>query len=175
MTTLVKRRNKNRQLSPFTNRILSPWADRSLPIWENSLMPSGFNELDDLFKFDDVFNGDFMEDDSIMPSMNVKEHRDDFEIEFAAPGFNKKDFEVTIDSNVLNVSAKKSEKSEEKDKNYTRKEFSYKSFKRSATLPETIDLNQDVKAIYKDGILQINLEKKPEAKKLFTKKIVKIA
>ena len=174
MTTLVKRRNKNKQLSPFTNRILSPW-DRSFPIWENSMMPSNFNELQNLFQFDDVFNGDFIEEESLMPSMNVKEHKNDFEIEFAAPGFNKKDFEVTIDGNVLNVSAKKSEETKKEDENYTCKEFSYKSFKRSSSLPESIDLNQDVKAVYKDGILQINLEKKVEAKNLATKKIVKIA
>ena len=64
---------------------------------------------------------------------------------------------------------------EEKEENYTCKEFSYKSFKRSSTLPESIDLNQEVKAAYKDGILKINLEKKPEAKKLSTKKVVKIS
>lgn len=176
MTTLVKRRNKirNKQLSPFSNSLLSPWIDRSFPIWENSLFPSNINELQNLFKFDDVFNGDFLEEDSLMPSMNVKELKDNFEIEFAAPGFDKKDFEVTIDGNVLNVSAKKSEEVEDEDENYTCKEFSYKSFKRSSTLPQSIDLNQEVKAAYKDGILQINLEKKPEAKKLAAKKVVKI-
>ena len=167
MTTLAKRRNRNRQLSPFRNRLMSPW--------ENSLFPSSLDDFQNLFKFDDVFNGDFMEEDSLMPSMNVKEHKNDFEIEFAAPGFNKKDFEVTIDGNVLNVEGKKSDEKEEKEENYTCKEFSYKSFKRSSTLPESIDFNQDVKATYKDGILKINLEKKPEARKISTKKVVKIA
>lgn len=167
MTTLVKRRNRNRQLSPFRSRLLSPWEDR--------LFPSNLNELQNFFKFDDVFNGDFLEEGSLMPSMNVKEHEKDFEIEFAAPGFNKKDFEVTIDGNILNVEGKKSEKKEEDEENYTCKEFSYKSFKRSSTLPESIDLDQDVKATYKDGILKINLEKMPEAKKMSTKKVVKIA
>ncbi|WP_239021964.1 Hsp20/alpha crystallin family protein [Pontimicrobium aquaticum] len=164
MTTLAKRRNRNRQLSPFRSRLMSPW--------ENRLFPSSLDDFQNLFKFDDVFNGDFLEEDSLMPSMNVKEHKNDFEIEFAAPGFNKNDFEVTIDGNVLNVEGKKSDKKEE---NYTCKEFSYKSFKRSSTLPESIDLDQDVKAVYKDGILKINLEKKPEAKKLSTKKVVKIS
>ena len=167
MTTLAKRKNKNRQLSPFRSRLLSPWEDR--------LFPSNLNDLQNFFRFEDVFNGDFMEEDSLMPSMNVKEQKNNFEIEFAAPGFNKKDFEVTIDGNVLNVEGKKSEKTEEEEENYTCKEFSYKSFKRSSTLPESIDLNQEVKAAYKDGILKINLEKKPEAKKISTKKVVKIA
>jgi len=167
MTTLAKRRNRNRQLSPFRSRLMSPWEDR--------LFPSSLNEFQNFFKFDDIFNGDFMEEDSLMPSMNVKEHKNDFEIELAAPGFNKKDFEVTIDGNILNVEGKKSDETKEEEENYTCKEFSYKSFKRSSTLPESIDFNQDVKATYKDGILKINLEKKPEAKKISTKKVVKIA
>ena len=168
MTTLLKRKKRNRQLSPFRSRLLTP-------SWEDRLFPSNLNDLQNFFKFEDVFNGDFIEEDSLMPSMNVKEHKNNFEIEFAAPGFNKKDFEVTIDGNVLNVEGKKSEEIEEEEENYTCKEFSYKSFKRSSTLPEAIDLNQDVKAAYKDGILKIDLEKKPEAKKVSTKKMVKIA
>lgn len=177
MTTLMKRRNKirNRHLLPFSNSLLSPWVDRSFPVWENSLFPSNFDGLQNLINFGNDFNGDFIEEDSLMPSMNIKEHKDDFEIELAAPGFNKKDFEVTIDGNVLNVSGKKSEKEEEKDENYTCKEFSYKSFNRSSVLPESIDLNQEVKAVYKDGILQMNLEKKPEAKSLSSRKVVKIS
>jgi HSP20 family protein len=167
MSTLSKRKNRNRQISPFRSRLMSPW--------ENRLFPSSLDDFQNLFKFNDVFNGDFLEEDSLMPSMNVKENKTDFEIEFAAPGFDKKDFEVTIDGNILNVEGKKSEEKGEEEDNYTCKEFCYKSFKRSSTLPESIDLNQDVKASYKDGILKINLEKKPEAKNSSTKKVVKIS
>ena len=106
------------------------------------------------------FNTDFFEENSLMPAMNVKEHDNNFEIEFAAPGFSKKDFEITIDNNVLNVSGEKKHETEEKEEDYTRKEFSYNSFKRSLSLPESINTDQDVKAIYENGILKLNLQKK---------------
>ena len=165
MTTLAKRKNKNRLLSRFNND----------PFWNSSLFPSNLNEIQNLFKFNDVFNGDFFEEDSLMPSMNVKENKDNFEIELAVPGFEKKDFEVSIDGNVLNISGEKSKKEEEDEENYTCKEFSYKSFKRSSTLPESVDLSQEVKASYKDGILQIGLAKKEDTKKVASKKVVKIS
>ncbi|WP_439152309.1 Hsp20/alpha crystallin family protein [Winogradskyella sp.] len=113
----------------------------------------------------------FFEEDSLMPAMNVKEHDNDFEIEFAAPGFNKKDFEVTIDDNVLNVCGEKKHEVEEKEEDYTLKEFSYNSFKRSLTLPKTVNTDQKVKATYKDGILKLNLQKKEEAKAQQPKKV----
>ena len=169
MTTLMKRRDKRRNLSPISERLFPTLSNRLLSPWEDRMFPSNFGEIQNMLKFDDIFNGDFFEEDSLMPAMNVKEHEDDFEIEIAAPGFTKKDFEVTIDGNILHVSGEK------KEEDYTCKEFSYKSFKRSSTLPESIDIDQDVKAKYKDGILQIKLLKKEEAKKLATKKVIEIS
>ncbi|WP_299124359.1 Hsp20/alpha crystallin family protein [uncultured Winogradskyella sp.] len=175
MTTLMKRRNRRRNLTPLSERLFPTLSNRLLSPWEDRMFPSNFGELQNMVKFDDIFNDDFFEEDSLMPAMNVKEHNDDYEIEIAAPGFNKKDFEVTIDGNMLNISGEKKEEIDEKDENYTCKEFSYKSFKRSSTLPESIDIDQDVKAKYKDGILQIKLLKKEEAKKLETKKVIEIS
>ena len=107
--------------------------------------------------------------------MNVKEHDENFEIEFAAPGFNKKDFEVTIEEDVLHVCGEKEVEEEQKEDDYSRKEFSYKSFKRSAMLPESVDLDQKIKAVYKNGILKVNLLKKEEAvKKLPPKKVIEV-
>ncbi|WP_426431114.1 Hsp20/alpha crystallin family protein [Winogradskyella sp. HB-48] len=136
------------------------------------LVPNWTNEgLKNFLSSDDFFNNDFFEEDSLMPAMNVKEHDDDFEIEFAAPGFNKKDFEVTIEDNILNVCGEKKLESEEKEEDFTRKEFSYNSFKRSIALPKTINTDQEVKATYKNGILKLNLLKKEEAKALKPKKV----
>ncbi len=177
MTTLMKRRKRNRLSSPlrhFNTQLMTPWYNEPSSIWNRSIFPSSFNDMRDMFEFDDAFNDDFFEEDSLMPSMNVKEHQDDFEIEIAAPGFTKKDFEVSIDDNVLHISGEKSKKDEEKDEDYTCKEFSYKSFKKSSTLPEAVDLNQKVKATYKNGILQLSLLKKDGVKKLATKKVIKI-
>jgi len=98
------------------------------------------------------------------PALNIKETTDKFEIELAAPGYNKKDFEVTIDDGCLNISAKKEESKEEKDENYSRKEFSYSSFERSLQLPDSIS-DEKIKAKYDNGILKFSLAKKEEAKK----------
>lgn len=140
----------------------------------NRLFPSWNNDsLKTLLGNDAFFNSDFFEDDSLMPAMNVKEHDKDFEIEFAAPGFSKEDFEITIDDNILNVYGEKKKEEEEKDENYTRKEFSYNSFQRSLNLPETINTDQEVKATYKKGILKLNLLKK-EGIKEQPKKIIEV-
>jgi len=131
----------------------------------NRLFPSWNNEsLKSFLGSDDFFNHDFIQEDSLMPAMNIKEHDNDFEIEFAAPGFSKKDFEITIENNTLNVCGEKKQEKEEDEDGYTCKEFSYNSFKRTLNLPKSINTDQDVKATYNNGILKLNLQKKPEAK-----------
>ena len=161
MTTLVKRKKRNR-LAPLESRMVTPWSNSFLRPWGGSLFNSNFDNLTDLMRFDDIFKDDFFEDNSLMPALNIKEHDKDFEFELAAPGFNKKDFEVTIEDDVLHISGEKEEEKEEKEKEYARNEFNYKSFQRSMMLPTSVDLDQDVKATYKDGILKLRLLKKEE-------------
>ena len=140
----------------------------------NRLFPSWTNDsLKNFLSSDDFFNHDFLEEDSLMPAMNVKEHNQDFEIEFAAPGFSKKDFEVTINDNTLKVCGEKKKETEEKDEGYTLKEFRYNSFKRTLKLPKSVNTDQDVKATYKNGILKLNLQKKEEAKEQ-PKKVIEV-
>lgn len=144
--TLVKFNNRNR---------LFPWS--------NSLK----NFLSDEVFFDD----DFFVNVNITPAMNIKENDADYEIEFAAPGFNKKDFDVSINGDMLNVCGEKSTEKENKEDNYTRKEFSYNSFKRSLKLPTNVNTDKKVQATYNDGILKLNLLKKEETKANPKKKI----
>lgn len=166
MTTLIKNRRRKR-LHPLENRLLTPWNNTLLRPWERGLFPSHFS---DSVKFDDFFD-----DNNLMPAMNVQEHEEDFEIEFAAPGFNKKDFEVSIENGMLNVCGEKELEEEEKDNDYSRKEFSYKSFEKSMLLPPSVDLDQDIKASYKDGILKIKLLKKQESiEKETPKKVIEV-
>ena len=129
--------------------------------------------LKNFFNTEDIFNDDFFEEDSLMPAMNVKETKDKLNVELAAPGFSKKDFEVTLDENILHISAekRKEKKEEDKETGYSRKEFSYNSFKRSLKLPVAINQNEKVKATYEDGILKIALNKIKETKAIPTKKI----
>ena len=132
------------------------------------LMRSDFFDMDDFFdgRFwdDDIVKGRFWNGKTMEPAMNIKETENEFEIELAAPGFSKKDFEVTIDNGCLNISAEKSTSKEEEEDNFTRKEFSYDSFQRSLQLPESVK-EEAIKAHYEDGILSFNLVKKEEAKK----------
>lgn len=129
----------------------------------------------DYFLGDRLWNGvslldDFWNGKSSEPALNIKEQEDKFEIELAAPGFSKKDFEVTLDNGNLNISAEKSDSKKEKGENYTRQEFSYNSFSRSLQLPESVKAD-NIKAHYHDGILSFDLAKKEESKKLKPKKI----
>ena len=145
---------------------LFPWNRPMINPWDNTMLKS-------FLSTDDFFNDDFFEEDSLMPAMNVKETKDKVNVEVAAPGFTKKDFEVTLDENVLHISAekKKEEKEEDKDTGYFKREFSYNSFKRSLKLPVAINQDEKVKATYDNGILQISLNKKEKIKAIPTKKI----
>tara|TARA_R110000868_G_C10778367_1_gene755315 strand:- start:402 stop:929 length:528 start_codon:yes stop_codon:yes gene_type:complete len=174
MTTLMKAKKRN-GLTPFENKLLTPWSNNFLRPWRSRLFSSNFDDLNNLLRFDDVFKDDFFEDNSLMPAMNVKEHKKDFEIELAIPGFNKKDFEVSIEEDVLHVSGEKEIEKEEREDEFARKEFSYKSFKRSMMLPDSVDFDQTVKASYKDGILKVKLLKKEEViKKGHPKKVIEV-
>lgn len=97
------------------------------------------------------------------PSVNIIEGKENFMIEMAAPGMEKHDFSINLDHNLLTIEAKKESKTETKEERYTRKEFSFNSFRRSFTLPDSI-ANEKIDAKYDNGILHIILPKKEEAK-----------
>jgi len=132
------------------------------------------SDLVDFFDRDNLFNDDFFNLEKSLPAMNVKEHDDDFEIELASPGFEKKDFKITMNDDILEVSAEKSAAEEEKEDDYTRKEFNYRAFRRALQLPKTVDDSKDVKATYKNGILKLQLMKKEEAKEK-PKRVIEVA
>ncbi|MBN2610077.1 MAG: Hsp20/alpha crystallin family protein [Bacteroidales bacterium] len=108
----------------------------------------------------DVFN---TEKSQNMPAVNISEGNDDYRIEVAAPGLGKEDFKVSFDNGVLTVSSEKEVNNESKEENVLRKEFSYSSFCRSFRLPDTVN-GDKIKATYSDGILNIVVPKKEEAK-----------
>jgi HSP20 family protein len=105
-----------------------------------------------------------------LPAVNVKETNDTYEITMAAPGLEKNDFKIDVNGSLLTISAEKDEKKEEKDESYSRREYSYKSFSRSFSLPE--DIHKDkIDANYQNGELRLTLPKKDEAKKIPHQKI----
>ncbi|MEM6299955.1 MAG: Hsp20/alpha crystallin family protein [Bacteroidota bacterium] len=94
------------------------------------------------------------------PAVNVKETEKSFELEVAAPGLKKEDFNISLDEDILKISAeRKTETTEDKeDERYSRREFSYQSFARSFSLPETVN-KESIAASYNEGVLSITLPK----------------
>ncbi len=105
-----------------------------------------------------------------IPAANVWEEDDKYHIELAAPGLNKDDLDVTVSNGVLTISAEKKEEDKEEQDQYTRREFSYRSFSRSFTLPENTR-EDDISAKYEDGILKVEVKKKEKEETKSQKKI----
>ncbi len=101
--------------------------------------------------------------DYTVPAVNIKEHENGFSIEVAAPGLNKEDFNIKLEKDVLTVSSENENKDEESKDNFMRREFAFKTFSRSFSIPETIDHNK-IKASHNNGILTLELPKLDEAK-----------
>ncbi|MDA8685863.1 Hsp20/alpha crystallin family protein [Robiginitalea sp.] len=96
------------------------------------------------------------------PAVNIQEGELGFTLELAIPGQQKEDFSIEIDDKLLTVSMEKHVEQEEKEGNFTRREFGYTNFKRSFTLPDTV--NEDgITAQYEQGILRFSIPKKQEA------------
>ena len=129
-------------------------------IRRKSFVPSFVDEF-----FGKDFLSDIFEDKTgvTMPAVNILESKDNFKLEIAAPGLTKKDYAIKVENNVLTISSEKEEKSEERDTRFMRREFSYSSFSRSFTLPNTVDAEK-IGASYSEGILTVTLPKKEEAK-----------
>lgn len=133
--------------------------------WNQDAFPTFNRVFDEFFKteFPEWSRRNFATDGATLPAVNVKESEDAFEIEVAAPGLNKNDFKIEVNKKTLTISAEQKSSSEDKQDNYTRREFSYSTFQRSFTLPNIVD-ESNVQAKYSDGILHLSLPKKPEAK-----------
>ena len=140
---------------------------KNLVVRDPDWFPASFRRLMDNFWNADRFFGDDF--GNFMPAVNIKDNDKTYEIEVAAPGMQKEDFDVKVDNGVLRISAEREEKKEEKEENYTRREFSYNTFSRSFVLPENVDAD-NVAAKYSDGILHLTMKKKkvetPKTKKI---------
>lgn len=125
-----------------------------------SFLPSIFN--------DDFFTSFF--EGNGLPAANIVENKNEFRVELSVPGFNKDEFNVEVDKNVLVISAKQESKQEEKDEKFIRQEFKSSSFSRSFVLPDSVDMEQ-ISAEYNDGVLKLSI---PKLNKMPEDKIKKI-
>lgn len=125
----------------------------------SSLLP-GFNDV-----FDSIFNDSFFNDRMItrVPAVNISETENNYHVELAAPGLKKEDFKLNLERNNLSISVEQSSDQRDNQRNYSKREYSYSSFVRSFTLPESAD-QANIEASYTDGILKIDIAKHEEAK-----------
>jgi len=128
----------------------------------NNLVDDLFSELPVLYRngSDTVFKG--------FAPVNIKETDKGYSLEVIAPGFEKSDFKVNVEQDVLTVSAEKKEEVKENAENSNtekqiRREYSFRSFKRSFTLDEKIDA-AGIEAKYNNGVLVLNLPKREVVK-----------
>jgi HSP20 family protein len=122
--------------------------------------------------FDEIFNDSLFTNSTNSyktPKVNVSEDDKSYQIELSAPGMDKSDFKIEVKDDVLIISSEKKEEKREEKKNYTRREFSHYNFSRSFVLPEIANIDE-IGAAYKDGILNVTIEKK-EIKEKETKLI----
>jgi HSP20 family protein len=112
----------------------------------------------------DWSNRNFSSTNTTLPSVNIKESSEDFEVDVAAPGFGKEDFKIELNHNQLTIlSEKKVDNETRKGQQFNKREFSYQSFSRTFTLPNIADSDK-ITARYENGILRIAIPKKEEAK-----------
>ena len=95
--------------------------------------------------------------------VNVKETANSFLLELAAPGYEKTDFKISLEQQVLTISAEKKPEVKDETIRQIRKEFRTQSFKRSFTIDDKVDAT-NIEATYINGILTLNLPKKEVVK-----------
>jgi len=131
----------------------------------NSLFPTVPQLFDDFFTRDlfDWENRNHSFTNTTLPTVNIVENNDEFSVQMAAPGMSKE---------ILTITSQKENLDELKEgERYTRREFSYQSFRRSFNLPKTVVDESKIKASYENGILRVIIPKKEEAKSLPPKQI----
>ena len=119
----------------------------------DGMMKELFNE------FPTTMTKTFREDVLNFPPVNIVEKAASYQVELSAPGFEKADFAIKLEGNILNISTEQKVETKEETDKLIRKEFSYKGFKRSFTIDEKIDA-ENIAAKYENGILKLELPKK---------------
>ena len=137
---------------------------------------NGQNWLPDFFN--DFFEGNGLSRlNGSAPAMNVFEDEQAYNLELAAPGMCKKDFDVHIskDGNLVIEMEKKCDNKEgcKKEGKYIRKEFSYSKFHQTLILPENAE-RENIEAKVQDGVLHIRIPKVQTAKVEAEKRMIEV-
>lgn len=119
------------------------------------------------FLSNDLFQKDYA---GFVPTVNIFETEKNYAIELAAPGYNKNDFNISIEEGVLTISGSHKSETTNENLSYIRKEFNYGSFKRSFNLADLVN-EDNIDAKYDNGILKIQLPKNIKTPNANTKQI----
>lgn len=116
--------------------------------------------------FDELLNqfpNNWKDDSLHFPPVNIHETKDAYHVELSAPGLNKEDFKISVEEGLLTISFEKKEETKADDYKTVRREFVQRSFKRSFTVDENVDVD-NIQAKYDQGVLKLHLPKKEQAK-----------
>ncbi|MFZ2634507.1 MAG: Hsp20/alpha crystallin family protein [Desulfosalsimonadaceae bacterium] len=164
-------------------------AEKGLPILHRRGREAGFSgyhpvsqlhqEIDRMFdsfyrgfgwpSFD--FEGPFsrMTEGVLKPTLDVSAGEKEYAVTVEVPGVDEKDIQLELVNDTLNIRGEKKQEKEEKEKDYYRVERSYGSFHRVLSLPEDAD-QENISAVFKNGVMKINIPRK-SLPKTGTKKI----
>ena len=127
--------------------------------------------------FNDFFDTNWMERmNATAPAINVLENENGYELELAAPGMTKDDFNVHLDEEgnlVIEMEKKSDEKNEKKHGHYLRREFSYSKFQQTMVLPDDAEREQ-ISAHVEHGVLNVSIPKVQKAKVDDSKRVIEV-
>lgn len=127
----------------------------------NDLFPNVKNIFEDFWADTPDFMNRMIHTGTTLPAANIHETENAYEIELAVPGLKKEDLKIKLDNHRLLISSEQKTEKEAKEKNYTRREFSFQTFQRSFTLPE--DAQPDgIGAKYDEGVLHVSVPRKAQ-------------
>ncbi len=135
----------------------------------SSHLPSFQSFFNNFFDNDDLFGHSLLNRD-LTPAVNVKETKDSYLLEIAAPGFGKDEIDVSVTEDELVISAEKKEEASKEEENFMRREWNYSSFRRMFALPDNVQAS-DLKASYRDGVLELRLPKSKKSRSAEARKI----
>jgi len=122
--------------------------------------------------FDDLFGRFFespwaiqdVDSKAFVPAVDVSENENEYRVKADIPGVKKEDLNVSVQDGILTINAEsRYEDEEKKDGRLIRQERRYGKYSRSMRLGKDVDTT-DVKAEYKDGVLELTLPKIEEVK-----------
>lgn len=138
-------------------RILDPWRDFG------SLQERINRMFDDTIRTLYPQGGEELERGTWIPAVDINETEDGYVVKADLPGMKKEDIQIDLKNNTLTLKGEKKFEEKVSKDNYVRTERTYGTFVRSFTLPHNVDAEK-IRASYKDGVLELTLPKKEEAK-----------